>query len=87
MSSTQPSRAPAGAPFEHRTAPSPQLLAQLRAGNGSAKKKGLLMDELSHLLSPYHRTSTEGACFAWGSGSNYQLGETCAFLRYVCRSK
>jgi hypothetical protein len=61
---------------------SSHLIELVRTGNASAKRKGL--DELSHILAPYHGTyhgtSAQGACFAWGSASNFQLGETWAFL-------
>jgi len=50
------------------------LLDMVREG----KRKG--MDQLAHVLAPYVRDSKHGACYAWGSGSNFQLGETCAFV-------
>lgn len=50
------------------------LLEMVRDG----KKKG--MDQLAEIMAPYVRTSKQGACFAWGSGSNFQLGETCSFV-------
>jgi len=53
-------------------------LTQVRTGNGAMKRKGL--DQLSAVLSQYISESKQGAAFAWGSGSNFQLGETCAFL-------
>lgn len=55
-----------------------QLIALIRDGNAAAKRKGL--DQLSLVLTPYIADSKQGAAFAWGSGSNFQLGETCAFL-------
>ena len=54
-----------------------QLLQDLRNENESTKRKAL--DKLSALLAPYIRSSKYGPCFAWGSGRNYQLGETGAF--------
>ena len=50
------------------------LLDDVRAG----KKKG--MDQLADIMAPYVRGSRQGTCFAWGSGSNFQLGETCSFV-------
>ena len=54
------------------------LIARLRA-NGSETGKRRALDELAEVLAPFVHDSKFGVCFAWGSGSNFQLGETGAF--------